>query len=68
MDSVNQDPASQHTDPTDAFGKHYHDQQCPTHSGNRGHFCDQWDGLWICEDCEEFQVCTCFDKPDAETP
>lgn len=36
-----------------------HDKYCPEHSGKRGHYCWDWDGLWICEDCQEFKVCTC---------
>ena len=43
----------------DPFGKEMHDKHCPEHSGNKGHFCGDWDGLWICEDCEEFKCCWC---------
>lgn len=35
-----------------------------SHSSKKGHFCLEWDSLWICEDCQEFQACKCF---DAET-
>jgi hypothetical protein len=47
----------------DRFGWRDHDRAKPTckHSGRYGHYCGEWDGLWICEDCSEFQVaCCCF--------
>ena len=47
--------------PDDPYGKHAHDESSPSCSGRRGHFCGSWDDLWICEDCAEFQVCTCFE-------
>ena len=25
------------------------------------HFCTEWDGLYICEDCPEFRCCTCLE-------
>lgn len=51
----------------DPFGCYAHDtgprQIQDQHSGRYGHYCHEWDGLWICEDCvEEFEVCLCFDK------
>lgn len=48
-------------EPADPFGKKSHDEHYPTHSGKRGHFCWEFDGLWICEDCDEFQHCICLD-------
>lgn len=39
------------------------------HSGEKGHYCDCNDGLWVCKDCEEFKTCTCFHpKPFACAP
>lgn len=36
------------------------------HSGTRGHYCPEWDFLYICEDCPEFEACHCmFGDPDA---
>lgn len=43
------------------FGPEEHDSHGPPHSGKRGHHCAEFDGLWICEDCPEFDLCTCFD-------
>lgn len=52
-------------DAYDPFGMAVHDSRSPGHSGIRGHYCLEFDGLWICEDCTEFYCCTCFpsDKP-----
>ena len=37
------------------------------HSGNKGHHCIEWDGMYICEDCvAEFSVCNCFDDDEPE--
>lgn len=47
-------------DKKDPFGRYAHDCDCPKHSGKKGHYCTEWDDLWICEDCEEFEVCLCF--------
>lgn len=44
----------------DPFGPEAHDRGCPTHSGKHGHYCNEFDGLWICEDCIEWDVCTCY--------
>lgn len=42
----------------DPFGKESHDDfDC--HSGIRGHYCPDWDGLYICQDCPEFESCCC---------
>ncbi len=50
----------------DPFGPEAHDKHAPTHSGKRGHYCYDWDGLWICEDCSEFECCKCeFEKQEA---
>lgn len=43
----------------DPFGPEAHAAAEPEHSGRRGHYCMDFDGLWICEDCLEFQVCSC---------
>ncbi len=45
---------------TDPFGQKAHDKNCPEHSKRKGHYCLEWDGLWICEDCPEFEVCNCL--------
>jgi hypothetical protein len=47
----------------DQFGWRSHDKGWPEHSGKRGHYCLEFDGLWICEDCGEFTVCRCFEEP-----
>jgi hypothetical protein len=50
------------TDRNDPFGKWQHDN-CSgglKHSGKRGHYCIEWDDLYICEDCSEFECCRCF--------
>ena len=46
------------------FGIKEHDDGAPDHSGKFGHYCAEWDGLYICKDCEEFQACTCFKTKD----
>ncbi len=47
----------------DPFGKEAHDQHNPEHSGLCGHECyGGWDGLYICEDCREFEFCECEGK------
>lgn len=43
------------------FGKNEHDKHHPEHSGKHGHYCCDFDGLYICEDCDAFECCTCFD-------
>lgn len=45
---------------SDPFGPYAHDTSCPAHSRKHGHYCTEWDGLWICSDCEEFNACLCF--------
>lgn len=44
----------------DPFGWRAHDKQVPEHSGLNGHYCNEFDGLWICQDCSEWDCCTCF--------
>lgn len=51
-------------DKADQFGRYAHDTQCLNHSRKRGHYCLEFDGLWICEDCSAFECCTCFDEPE----
>ena len=51
-------------DMDDPFGMYAHDDGHPLHSGNCGHYCNDWDGLWICEDCEEFAHCHCEYKKE----
>lgn len=48
-------------DANDSFGRHAHDSDT-SHSGVRGHYCPEWDGLWICEDCAEFISCLCYSE------
>jgi hypothetical protein len=48
--------------PFDRFGEFGHKFYVPEHSGRYGHYCSDWDGLYICEDCEEFKSCGCFDN------
>lgn len=50
----------------DLFGEEEHDRHNPTHSKNKGHFCLDFDDLWICEDCEEFSHCYCFERREEE--
>lgn len=44
----------------DPFGPDAHDEHHTSHSKSMGHYCCDWDGLWICEDCPEFECCTCY--------
>lgn len=30
------------------------------HSGEKYHECIEWDLMWICKDCREFEYCKCF--------
>jgi len=32
----------------------------PNHSGEYGHYCREYDGVYICKDCPEFENCLCF--------
>lgn len=52
----------------DPFGIYAHDtgacQIADNHSGRFGHYCYEWDGLWICQDCEEFKCCLCWDMEE----
>jgi len=48
----------------DEFGRYRHDMAHPTHSKKQGHFCHDFDGLWICSDCGEFACCRCFEMED----
>ena len=51
--------------PFDRFGpnghRYYHKG---SHTNRFGHFCPEWDYMWICSDCKEFQACKCFETPD----
>lgn len=49
-------------DKSDPFGATAHNKFNPDHSGKYGHFCVEWDGLYICQDCSEFKCCTCLNK------
>lgn len=52
----------------DPFGPEAHDKYAPQHTKVSGHYCYDFDGLWICEDCPEFHVCTCVEKtPEQKT-
>ena len=44
----------------DPFGPESHDKFFSTHSKKQGHYCLEFDGLWICQDCDEFDCCDCF--------
>lgn len=46
----------------DPFGPETHNTLFPYHSGKCGHYCWDYDDLWICEDCEEFHSCSCIEK------
>jgi hypothetical protein len=46
----------------DPYGMEVHDLEHFEHSRRRGHYCGDFDGLWICEDCEEFENCLCFEE------
>lgn len=50
----------------DEHGWRMHDKHCPDHSGYYGHYCNEFDGLWICKDCSEWDVCTCVTKEEAK--
>ena len=48
--------------------REYHDASMG-HKNNHGHECPDHDGLWICDECNEFKTCRCFrDKPFACAP
>lgn len=51
-------------DKADEFGRYIHDIRLPTHSGEKGHYCLEYDGLWICKDCIEFECCNCFSEQE----
>lgn len=51
-------------DDNDPFGWKMHKKHAPTHGDKYGHYCDEFDGLWICEDCDEYEVCNCVFGPD----
>lgn len=54
-------PAKPESEPLDdPFGWRAHDKQVPEHSGLSGHYCMDFDGLWICRDCSEWDCCTCY--------
>ena len=42
-----------------AFSKEWHNDVFPTHSCKQGHYCLEWDDMYICEDCMEFGCCEC---------
>lgn len=44
----------------DPFGPEAHDRHVPKHKGEWGHYCWEWDGLWICSECGEFECCSCW--------
>ena len=49
---------------TEAEEKSDHDWKCCNNS-KWGHYCAEWDGLYICEHCDEFFCCGCFwDAPE----
>jgi len=48
----------------DLFGWRMHDKYSPDHSGQYGHYCMDFDGLWICKDCSDFACCTCLTDAD----
>ena len=48
--------------PFDRFGPNGHRYYNKGQHTNRfGHFCPEWDYMWICSDCKEFQACKCFE-------
>ncbi len=54
-------------EPSDGFDKAAHKKYCPDHSGINGHYCPEWDYLWICQDCEmEYSCCCCFHEKSLE--
>lgn len=46
--------------------KESHDKHNPEHSGLLQHSCPNWDYLYICADCPEFDACLCF-SPDPQS-
>jgi len=46
------------------FDRVMHDRKCSHHSGKKGHYCPEWDALYICEDCPEYKACKCFKEKD----
>lgn len=49
-------------DVEDKFGPEAHSRGCPNHSGTNGHYCWEFDGLWICDDCTESMSCHCVER------
>ena len=55
-------------DRKDPFGKYAHDKYYKhklSHGfgaclGRCGHYCYEWDGLYICIHCDEFDCCSCY--------
>lgn len=51
----------------DPFGPTAHNKGWPKHSGKHGHYCWDYDGLWICEDCGEWETCSCFNNTERKS-
>lgn len=47
------------------FDKAEHDRELPKHSGAYGHYCPDWDYMYICDDCHEREGCTCQRVPSS---
>jgi len=45
------DEKTQEKDDDLPFGKNAHNRRNLNHSGKHGHYCWEWDQLYICEDC-----------------
>lgn len=48
------------------FSEQWHKDSFPNHSGEQGHYCLEWDDLYICKDCMEFEFCNCFDEDNIQ--
>lgn len=57
-------------DRRDPFGRYAHDTwgKKHGHSLKNGHYCAEWDDMYICEDCDEARCCLCFGYQLNKTP
>lgn len=51
--------------PFDRFGPNGHRHYHKSHTNRFGHFCPEWDYMWICNECREFNACRCFENCDS---
>lgn len=49
---------------TEEQEKERHDKGGHHEGGERRHFCQDWDGMLICDKCDEFEACLCYADED----